>query len=247
MKKIELLLLEDTPEEAEELISFLEENNYHVEHVENAREARQKIRSKPFDVVILDIMIEGEPEGIAFAQEIQDYGMNIPFLFLTSMQSKGIFQEAKYTKPFNYLIKPHNELELLYALELAIESHYEQSNTISIRPKQAVLSPDFLFIKKKGKVLKAEVSDINSIKVEEKYCGLYCDDEDYMIRMSLKKIQEMLASDDFLQVHRNSVVNIKKIKEIYLDDNLIVMMNGDQVSISERYKYVIQKKLNIMG
>ena len=247
MKNIDLLLLEDTPEEAEDLIEFLTENQYNVEWVKTADEARHKIRRRIFDVVILDIMIDGKPDGISFAQEIQDNGINVPFLFLTSMQSKGIFQEAKYTKPFNYLIKPHNELELLYALELAIESHYNQSNSISIRPDRAVLSPDHLFIKKKGKVLKADVSDINSIQVEEKYCGLYCDDENYLIRMSLKKIQEMLANDHFLQVHRNSVVNIKKIKEIYLDDNLIVMMNGDQVSISERYKYVIMKKLNIMG
>ena len=65
--------------------------------------------------------------------------------------------------------------------------------------------------------------------------------------MSLKKIQEMLSNDLFLQVHRNSIVNIKKIKEIYLDDNLIIMMNGNKVSISERYKYIIMKKLNIMN
>ena len=247
MKKIDLLLLEDTAEEAEELAFFLEENNYHVEVAVNASEARKKIRKKLFDVIILDIMIEGKPEGISFAQEMQDYGIQIPFLFLTSMQSKGVFQEAKYTKPFNYLIKPHNELELLYALELAIETHYEQSNTISLKPENAVLSPDFLFIKKKGRVVKVEVTHIASIKVEEKYCGLRCDDENYLIRMSLKKTQEMLSNDLFLQVHRNSIVNIKKIKEIYLDDNLIIMMNGNKVSISERYKYIIMKKLNIMN
>ena len=241
MKKIELLLLEDTAEDAQELITFLEENNYQVELAKNAREARQKIQSKAFDVVILDIMIDGEPEGIAFAQEIQDYGMNVPFLFLTSMQSKGIFQEAKYTKPFNYLIKPYNELELLYALELAIESHYEQSNTISIRPKQAVLSPDFLFVKKKGKVVKVSVADINSVQVEEKYCSLNCGNESYLIRMSLKKVQEMLGSDQFLQVHRNSIVNLRKIKEIYFEDNLIVLESNDQISMSERYKATLSK------
>lgn len=247
MKKIDLLLLEDTAEEAEELIVFLEENNYQVELAVNASEARKKLRDKRFDVIVLDIMINGKPEGISFAQEMQDYGVQIPFLFLTSMQGKGVFQEAKYTKPFSYLIKPYNELELLYALELAIESHYEQSNSISLKSDSAVLSPDFLFIKKKGRVVKVEVTQINSIKVEEKYCGLHCDDEKYLIRMSLRKTQEMLSSDLFLQVHRNSVVNIKKIKEIYFDDNLILLTNGDQISISERYKYIIMKQLNIMN
>lgn len=241
MKKIELLLLEDTAEDANELTSFLEDNNYKVEVAINANEARQKIKRKLFDIVILDIMIDGEPEGIAFAQEIQDNGIDVPFLFLTSMQSKGIFQEAKYTKPFNYLIKPHNELELLYALELAIESHYEQSNTISIRPKQAVLSPDFLFVKKKGKVVKVAVSDINSIQVEEKYCSLNCGNDSYLIRMSLKKVQEMLGSDQFLQVHRNSIVNLHKIKEIYFEDNLILLEGDDQISMSERYKAILSK------
>jgi DNA-binding LytR/AlgR family response regulator len=241
MKKLELLLLEDTAEEAEELIEFLEENNYQVELAVNASEARKKLRDKQFDVIVLDIMINGKPEGISLAQEIQDYGINIPFLFLTSMQSKSIFQEAKYTKPFNYLIKPYNELELLYALELAIESHYEQSNSISIKQESAVLSPDFLFIKKKGKVVKVAVSDINSIQVEEKYCSLYCDDGSYLIRMSLKKAQQMLGSDQYLQIHRNSIVNITKIKEIYFEDNLIVLDNDDQISMSERYKNTLKK------
>lgn len=241
MKKIELLLLEDTAEEAQELVEFLEENHYQVQVAVNASEARKQLRDKRFDVIILDIMIDGKPEGISFAQEMQDYGVNIPFLFLTSMQSKGVFQEAKYTKPFNYLIKPHNELELLYALELAIESHYEQSNTISLKHETAVLSPDFLFVKKKNRVVKAEVSDINSIRVEEKYCGLHCDDENYLIRMSLKKVQEMLANDLFFQVHRNYVVNMKKIKEIYFEDNLIILMNGDKIPMSERYKSALSK------
>ena len=38
------------------------------------------------------------------------------------------FERAKLTKPFSFLLKPFNELEILYAIEMAIEKFYEQNN-----------------------------------------------------------------------------------------------------------------------
>ncbi|CAM1353926.1 MULTISPECIES: LytR/AlgR family response regulator transcription factor [Tenacibaculum] len=236
MNTLRLLLLEDLDKEANALISFLETNDYEVVRVANAEEAEKEIKNRFFDVIILDIMIDGRPEGIELAQRLNQRDMNVPFLFLTSMQSKTVFDEAKLTNPMVYLLKPYNELELLYSLELAIESCYQQSNSISFNEQNAVLSPSFLFIKKKRSVVKVDVSSINYIEVKEKYCSLLCDEGNYLIKLSLTKLKEMLSNPDFKQVHRNYLVNIKKIKEIYFEDNLIILQNKGQIPFSERYK-----------
>ncbi|OSY88665.1 hypothetical protein WH52_03025 [Tenacibaculum holothuriorum] len=236
MNNLRLLLLEDLDEEATALINLLEKNSYEVIRVINAVAAEQELKNKFFDIIILDIMIDGKPEGIALAHRLQRQQINIPFLFLTSMQSKAIFDEAKLTNPFTYLLKPYNKLELLYALELAVEKFHKQDNSISLSSKNAVITPSYLFIKKKRSVMKVDIASIIYVEVKEKYCKLVCDAGDYLIKLSLVKIKDLIGSDEFAQTHRNYLVNVKKIKEIYFEDNLLILENDHQVQFSERFK-----------
>lgn len=247
MNDLRLLLLEDLDEDAKTLTNLLQKNNYDVVRVKNATEAEKEIKNRFFDILILDIMIDGKEEGISLAERLNKEEIEIPFLFLTSMQGKAVFEKAKFTKPFSYLLKPFNELEMLYALELALESHYEQTNSISFSSKNAVVSPEHLFIKKGKSVVKVTVASIDHIEVEEKYCSIKCDGGNYLIKMSLKKVMELLPSEDFKQVHRRFLVNIKKIKEIYFEDNLIVMDSNDKIPFSKRHKATFKKNNSIFN
>ncbi|MGH1386909.1 LytR/AlgR family response regulator transcription factor [Kordia sp.] len=241
MENLHILLLEDHQEEADDLLSILEANDYTVTHVTDKQDAYQQLKNQAFDMMILDIMIHGKPEGIDFAQRLDYERIVIPFLFLTSIQSRAVFEKAKYTKPFSYLLKPFNPMELLYTIELAIESYHGQENTLSTAVTNAVIAPEFLFIKKLRKVVKVNVSTINYIEVNEKYCSLICDEGNYLIKLSLSKIKEVLANPDFKQTHRNYLVNIKKIKELYIEDNLIILGANHRVPFSERYKAAFLK------
>ncbi|WP_298513120.1 LytTR family DNA-binding domain-containing protein [uncultured Kordia sp.] len=236
MENLHILVLEDQQDDADVLIDILEKNEYIVTHVLNRQEAHEALKDKKFDIMVLDIMIHGKPEGIDFAQQLDTEGIRIPFVFLTSIHSRIIFEKAKYTKPFSYLLKPFNEMELLYTIELAIEMHHGQENTMSVTENNAVIAPEFLFVKKQRKVVKVNVSTINYIEVSEKYCSLICDAGDYLIKLSLSKIKNILANPDFKQTHRNYLVNIKKIKELYVEDNLIILETNHKVPFSERYK-----------
>lgn len=236
MKPLQLLLLEDKEEEGKETVSFLNDHNYKTTLAKNLNEAEEELKKTSFDAIILDIMINGKPDGISLAKYVKEQKIDIPFLFLTSMQTKAIFDKAKSTKPLTYLLKPYNKLELLFALELAFESYYEQSNTLVLDKKNAVLSPQFLFVKKNKCIVKVNVSSIKYIKVEEKYCSLICDTGNYLIKLSLIKIKEILSNPDFIQVHRNYLANVNYIKEIYPQDNLIIIEEKEQIPFSERYK-----------
>ena len=82
--------------------------------------------------------------------------------FLTSSKDRQIFERAKLTKPFSFLLKPFNELEVLYAIEMAIEKFYEQTNVFVSEEQDTVIGNSHLFIKKKNALQKVPQKQIAS-------------------------------------------------------------------------------------
>nr|WP_315255106.1 response regulator transcription factor [uncultured Flavobacterium sp.] len=243
MNKINLLIIEDTPSESDALIKVFEANNYNVVSVAtNHKDALALFCSSKIDIVIVDIFLNGSPDGIAFAETINVLpNASKPLVFLTSSTDMHIFERAKLTKPFSYLMKPFNELEILFALELAVEKFYGQKDVFLSDEENTVISEEFLFIKKGKSLKKVHVLDIIYIEVEEKYCNIVTEKEKFLILISLTKILELLDENLFSRTHRNYIVNIQKITEIIPTDNLIVLIGGHKVTLSEKYKDILKK------
>jgi DNA-binding LytR/AlgR family response regulator len=243
MNKINLLIIEDTPSESDALVKVLEANNYNVVAVAtNHKDALTLFCNNNIDIVIVDIFLNGSPDGIAFAETINVLpNASKPLVFLTSSTDIHIFERAKLTKPFSYLMKPFNELEILFALELAIEKFYGQKDVFLSDEENTVISEEFLFIKKGKSLKKVHVGDIIYIEVEEKYCNIVTEKEKFLILISLTKILELLNENLFSRTHRNYIVNIQKITEIIPIDNLIVLIGGHKVTLSEKYKDILKK------
>ena len=151
MDTINVLIIEDEPDQSDALCKVLVENKYNIAGVaRNYKDALQLIFKSPIDIIIIDVFLDGKPDGITFAETINIIPNALkPFVFLTSSQDRQIFEKAKLTKPFSFLMKPYNELEILYALEMAVEKFYEQPNVFSSEEQNTVVSKEFLFIKKK--------------------------------------------------------------------------------------------------
>ncbi|WP_075341662.1 LytR/AlgR family response regulator transcription factor [Tenacibaculum agarivorans] len=243
MDKINVLIIEDTVTESTRLIKLLEENNYNVVGVaQSFQEALNLFYSKKVDILIIDIFLNGVPEGITFAETITTVPEAAkPFVFLTSSKDRQIFERAKLTKPFSFLLKPFNELEVLYAIEMAIEKFYEQTDVFITDEEDTVISNDNLFIKKGKSLKKVLLSDIIYIEVEEKYCNIITEKEKFVILISLTKILKLLDPNNFCRTHRNYIVNLNKIEEIVPSDNLIQLQGKHHVTLSERYKDLIKK------
>ena len=145
------------------------------------------------------------------------------------------------THPFSYLIKPFNELEILYAIETALEKFYEQPDAFLDENKSTVISSESLFIKKGRSLKKVHVDDIIYIEVEEKYCNIITEKEKFVILISLVKILELLDQTRFYRTHRNYIVNARKITEIIPSDNLIILSGNHKATLSDTYKSIIKK------
>lgn len=248
MDTINILIIEDTLEESNTLSKVLFENNYNIVGVARTfKDALTLFYSQKVDIAIIDVFLDGKPDGIAFAEAISIVPNAVkPFVFLTSSQDRQIFERAKLTKPFSFLMKPFNPLEILYAIEMAVEKFYAQSQVFQSEEQDTVVSHEYLFIKKKNALKKVALKDILYIEVEERYCNIITEKEKFVILISLTKISGLLNSNQFIKTHRNYLVNVNKIEEIILADNLIIIQGGHKINLSDTYKDFI-KKMNILS
>jgi DNA-binding LytR/AlgR family response regulator len=251
MEKIHVLIVEDTPQESDSLIRVLEEHQFHIVGVGRShQEALKLLMNNKVDVMVVDIYLNGVPEGITFAETISQIpDLARPFVFLTGTSDRQTFERAKLTKPYSFLLKPFNPLEVIYALEVAIEKFYDQQDVFQQDDIESeagsvhssVLSNDCFFIKKKDVLKKVPISTIVNIEVEDRYCTIHSLTEKFVIQISMTKILEMLDSSVFVRTHRSRIVNVDQIVEVQLSDSLLLMENKQLVPIGEKYREIIQQ------
>jgi CheY-like chemotaxis protein len=90
--------------------------------VSTGEEAIKKTGELKPDIVVMDIILKGEMNGIEAAEQIRVlYG--VPVVYLTAYSDEEIVDQAVTTEPFGYLIKPFNERELKTTIRMALYKH----------------------------------------------------------------------------------------------------------------------------
>ena len=243
MENVNILIVEDTEAESSKLVTMLKQHDFTIVGVaKTLKEALEILYSEKVDIAIIDIFLDGVPDGIAFAVTINTVpNAAKPFVFLTSSTDRSIFERAKLTHPYSYLIKPFNELEILYAIETALEKFYDQDDSFLGEDENTIVSKESLFIKKGKSLKKVQTNEIIYIEVEEKYCNIITEKEKFVILISLVKILELLDATKFHRTHRNFIVNLEKVEEIVPSDNLILLSGNHKATLSDTYKDIIKK------
>jgi PAS domain S-box-containing protein len=88
------------------------------------------------DLVLMDIQLEGEMNGITAAAEIYRR-FNIPVVYLTAYADEQTLAQATLTNPFGYLIKPFQSKQLHTTIQIALQRHQLEQ---SAKNQQAWLS-----------------------------------------------------------------------------------------------------------
>jgi DNA-binding LytR/AlgR family response regulator len=247
MNKINVLIIEDRPEESEPLVEVLKTLHYSIVGVARTyKEAIEFFFNSKVDLVVVDIFLNGKPEGITFAETISAIPNSIkPIIFLTSSKDRQIFEHARLVKPFSFLMKPFNELEVLYAIELAIEKFYNQPNVFSKEESSAIFGDQYLFIKKNEALKKVFFNEILYVQVDDRYCNIVTENDKFMILISLSKMTQILDSSIFIKSNRNCIINKDQIETLFLKDNLIILKGNHKITLSDNYKEFISK-MNIL-
>lgn len=122
---VHILIVEDEYIIAANLQENLEALGYGVSDIASlAEEAIEKAVELRPDLVLMDIRLQSEMDGIQAAEQIWNM-LQIPVIYVTGHSDMSTLERAKATFPFGYILKPVREKELYVAIETAL-NRYER-------------------------------------------------------------------------------------------------------------------------
>jgi PAS domain S-box-containing protein len=123
MKKYRILVVEDEALIAASLVHTLSSLGYTVpEPVATGEDAIRAVKTKKPDLVLMDIVLIGEMDGITAAKKIQAIA-DVPVIYITAYTDDLRLKNARLTEPYGYIVKPAQSRELHATIEMALYKH----------------------------------------------------------------------------------------------------------------------------
>ena len=122
-KPVRILVVEDVVNVATVLKARLESYGYEICAVAKTGQSAiaGSLGHKP-DLILMDIMLEGDMNGIEAAHEILKK-IDIPIIYLSCLNDQEVMDRAIETNPFGYILKPYDSAELRFSIENALRKH----------------------------------------------------------------------------------------------------------------------------
>ncbi len=128
MNPKKILIVEDEKIVALGIKRMLKNLGYLVPSIASSgKEAISKAEITFPDLILMDIMLKGDMDGVEAADRIRRE-FDIPIVYLTAYSDDRILERAKLTKPFGYIIKPFEENNLRTTIELALNNYRVEKN-----------------------------------------------------------------------------------------------------------------------
>ncbi|OQX84461.1 hypothetical protein B6D60_09330 [candidate division KSB1 bacterium 4484_87] len=123
MENKTILVVEDDNIIGMEIRSRIKTLGYSVpEVISYGEEAIEKAKEILPDLILMDIQLRGEIDGVKAAETIRNE-LDIPVVYLTAYADDNTLARAKITEPFGYILKPFEERELASTIEMALYKH----------------------------------------------------------------------------------------------------------------------------
>jgi YesN/AraC family two-component response regulator len=120
---IKTLIIEDERFVAKHIAQLLEDEGYNVcAIVSDGETAIKKIIELYPDLILMDIRIKGEIDGIEVAEHIR-FLYDIPIIYLTAFSDVETLNRAEMTNPSGYVVKPFRREQLLSTIRIALANH----------------------------------------------------------------------------------------------------------------------------
>ncbi|MBT0607387.1 LytR/AlgR family response regulator transcription factor [Aequorivita echinoideorum] len=219
-----ILIVEDEMVIAANISLQLIELGYDVTGIiPRGEEALENIAIDRPDIILMDIQLKGNLDGIATAQQIHKR-FAIPIIYLTANTDEAHFNRAKETHPYAFISKPFKKLDLQRAIELTVDrisiernAESKENGSIEAHTSENTLPyilNDRIFVRHNEKMLKIDIKDIYYIEADRNYSRIFTATREYLLVMTLKDIDEKLPYNHFLRIHRSYIINLSQINEV---------------------------------
>ena len=238
-----ILLIEDEFILASELAETLELEGYEVVlTADNGQEALDFYQENEVDLVLCDINIKGDWDGIETVIRLIAI-KQVPIIYLTAFTDRDTLERAKLTFPSAYIPKPYHITNLRMAIELAINNFAVKvqnnikilkDSTVENHSKEMFLQVNNdIFIKQNYQFVKFSLKEILYLEADNIYTNIITIQKKYVIRQSIGNVHDRLPIKNLIRVHRSFVVDISKIDSF---NEYEVVIRGHVIPISRTYK-----------
>jgi DNA-binding LytR/AlgR family response regulator len=234
MQQYNCIIVEDEPLAAEVLQDYIGQVPFlKLKGIcADAIYAMEMLQKEKIDLIFLDIHLP-KLKGLDFIKTLK----HAPHIIIVSAYHEYALQGYEYNV-IDYLLKPVEFSRFLMAVNklrqpVTIEASIQVASHAGERP--------YLFFnvsKKKVKIYLDEILYIESLK---EYIRIFTKTKSILTKFQLGQIEELLAKNNFLRVHRSFIVAKDKIEAFSATD---IEINGKQIPIGRSYKELVQSVLD---
>ncbi|WEV38528.1 LytTR family transcriptional regulator DNA-binding domain-containing protein [Lactobacillus sp. ESL0680] len=247
---MKILLVDDEPLARTELeylitkspsVSGIELSIYQAEDI---KQAQMELLKNKIDLMFLDISLN-EENGFELANELKPADYSPIIIFSTAYDEYAV--KAFDVGALDYVLKPFEQERIDQALtkvrnvmgsreqpQISKEQHHVVNEMLSIE-----LDDRNVVIKKNDLIVATINSGVLTISTAQ---------NNYETHETLAWLKERLNQAKFMQVHRNSIVNIEEVKEVqpwFNNTLLLVMSNGEKVQVGRSYRKDLSQRLGM--
>lgn len=261
-KKITTVIVDDEPL-ARRNIRLLLKNDLEIEIVgeaANGREALALIKKHSPDLVFLDIQMP-ELDGFGVLESIEAELLPA-IIFVTAFDQYAL--KAFEFHALDYLLKPFDDARFEKALRQAklqvgqrdlkdlserlvalLAAHHNREGNAT----EPVRQPQYLsrlLIKSAGRVFFLKTDEIDYVQAEDYYVKLNVGRKGHLLRETMNEMEAKLDPAKFLRIHRSTIVNIERIRELQQHFNgeyIVVLHDGSEHKLSRSRREQLQTLL----
>ena len=247
-----VLVADDEPLARKRLIGLLRRRP-EVARVDECRDGCEtiaRLRLADVDLVLLDVEMPGKG-GLDVVRDIGPGAMP-PTVFVTAFDEHAL--RAFEVHALDYVLKPFDDDRFSDAVEHARRTLRARRDEESFRRGLSALMNDVhgssdgsgrsrfasrLMVRLRDRIHFVRTEDVDWFEAAGNYVRLHVADRSHLIRSTMSAIEDRLDPQQFVRIHRSTIVNVDRIKEIQPwagGDYLAILKSGQQLRISRGYR-----------
>ena len=220
-----------------------------IAEFENSQHGLDYLEDTGADLLFLDVQMPGL-DGFALLEALNPARMPI-VIFVTAYDEYAL--RAFEYHAFDYLLKPFDQTRFEKALDRARKqltsqgSNNEKLLNLLNEIRQRNQEPARFAIKTPGRVFFVRQEDIDWIEAADNYVNLHVGADTHLIRETMNSLEGRLDSRKFLRIHRSTIVNAERIKELrpwFHGEYVDLLKDGTELTLSRTYR---EKILSLLG
>jgi DNA-binding LytR/AlgR family response regulator len=249
MSNVKILIVENESIISADIASKLTHAGFTITHeAANAVDALTSFNNVKPDLVLMDIALDGDTDGIETARQMKKIHP-IPIVFLTDIDNQTTLKRAASAGPAAYLVKPFNERQVIASIHQALYNSDKKLqaklSNMETKVETEYLVNDSLFIRiDSGHFKKIPIAEILFLEADGSYTHIYSVKEGkHTYSKSMNHVFDKLAQDSFIRISRFHVINLNLISEI--KGNQLVL-GKHELLVGEKFREEVLRGLRLL-